>query len=93
MPTSVSFGQDRPVCVQSSFDKDFTASDLSNGKIRIKHNFGKYPKLFVWDEETNPILPDEITSLDPTVVEINLESFRLAGMITATTIWHLTITP
>lgn len=93
MTTSFSPGRSCSSRVERQISKDFTASDLSNGRIRIEHGFGKYPKLFVWDEQTNPVSPDEITSLDPMVVEINLESFRLAGMITATTIWHLTITP
>lgn len=78
---------------RKQIDKDFTAVDLTNGKIRIEHNFGKYCKTFVWDERASPVLPDEIISLDSIVVEVTLESFRLAGMITATTIWHLTITP
>jgi hypothetical protein len=74
-------------------NRDFTSFDLINGRILVTHPFAtRHPTVLVWDEQTEPVLPDRITSPDSNVVEIDFTSFWQSGILTPKTLWHLTIT-
>lgn len=72
---------------KSIHTESFVDGDLSSGVLTVTHNLGtQYTAVYVYDNNDEMIVPDDVTATSSSVTTIDLSSY---GTLTGT--WHATI--